>query len=69
MAARQMSRRDFIKSVGAATATATLAESLSTPPLVQAAPAVAGKKSDFVSIEEVAANITALYRGAALGGR
>jgi flavorubredoxin len=57
MAARQLSRREFIKSVGAVTATATLAEPLSTSPLARAAPAVASKKSDFVSIEEVAANI------------
>lgn len=57
MAARQLSRREFIKSVGAVTATATLAEPLSTSPLAQAAPAVASKTSDFVSIEEVATNI------------
>ncbi|HEV8714314.1 MAG TPA: TIGR03560 family F420-dependent LLM class oxidoreductase [Candidatus Binatia bacterium] len=55
MAARQMSRRDFIKSAGAVTATATLAGSLSTSPLAQAAPAVTSKKSDLVS--EVAADI------------
>jgi flavorubredoxin len=57
MAARQMSRREFIKSVGAVTTTATLAEPLSTSPLAQATPAVVSKKSDFVSIEEVATNI------------
>jgi flavorubredoxin len=57
MAARQISRRDFIKSAGAVTATATLAGPLSTPPLAQAAPAVTSKKSDLVSIEEVAPDI------------